>query len=41
VLVDRGAVVNGYHSVRLSDDALDGGALNGYWLKLGKGVTLR
>jgi hypothetical protein len=33
--------VNGYHSVRLSDDALDGGALNGYWLKLGKGVTLQ
>jgi hypothetical protein len=41
VLVDRGAVVNGYHSVRISDDALDGGALNGYWLTLGKGVTLQ
>jgi hypothetical protein len=41
VLVGRGAVVNGYHSVSISDDALDGGALNGYWLTLGHGVTLQ
>lgn len=40
VLVDRGAVVNGYHSLRISDDALDGGELNGYWLTLAKGITL-
>jgi hypothetical protein len=33
---DRGAVVDGYPSVRLS-----GGELNGYWLRLGSGVTLR
>ena len=41
VLVSRGAVVNGYHSVCINDDALDGGALNGYWLTLGHGVTLQ
>jgi hypothetical protein len=41
VLVDCGAVVNGYHSVRLSDEALDGGALDGYWLTLGHGVRLQ
>lgn len=41
VLVDRGAVVNGYRSLRIGDDALDGGALNGYWLTQAKGVTLQ
>jgi len=41
VLVDQGAVVNGRHSVRVNDDALDGGALNGYWLTLGPGVALQ
>ena len=41
VLVGRGAVVNGYHSVCINDAALDGGALNGYWLTLGHGVTLQ
>ena len=31
----RGAVVDGFHSVRLS-----GGAVDGYWLRLGRGVTV-
>lgn len=35
LLADRSAVVDGRHSVRLS-----GGSLDGYWLTLGKGVTL-
>ena len=35
LLADRSAVVNGRRSVRLS-----GGSLGGYWLTLGKGVTL-
>lgn len=34
--VDRGAVVDGYPSVRIA-----GGAWDGYWVRLGPGVTVR